>query len=482
MDLPPAEQQLAAESPFTFELCRNIDQAGSNKPLNVFLGLPDRKNIDDAYGEVWKGKLTHGLPNPDSVCFPGHALVNLVSGELFRYGAPGLFSEQAKPQTTAALFQAIERGTGAPGYFEAFLPVMGQYILHLWLLWSWWSGDPRKGWNIPIEAFGFSREGTRIVVHPCPATHALSLEWYWMLCFVDLASKLKENRLDVIPPRWPCQKAGHWKQAKEIRIAQRHMLPFRFDLISSKAKGNDNLPVIMAVAQRQDLPLECIPEALAHLERIILRRLDGFTAHMQKLRLSHHLTDEDLTEDLYDRMLRQATIYKHAFPKDSALNTTAFRMSQIGIWADPAQAKQMDEFGRIISGVMRRASGLRPGRPVKPEPSPRVIAFLIQHEPEAEKIYKLLRPLINKGTRKDLRAAAQEHIRLNHESSEFSEGELRGITGVVVTASWGVDLKHQKDRLINSILAEMVALKLRVEIAPTRIPDLLRSRTDASDA
>ena len=404
-----------SNSPQTYQLMVNIERAFRGQPINQYLDDAARSLCESTYKVAAPG-WTRALPHPDVLCFPGHEFVFDVTTRLFRFGAPGAIERQ-QLHDTSEFFNVVARGARASKTFASILPVIGQYILHLWLVWYWWGIDSKKGWTIDKVTFGIAQlEDGRYSVCPPPSSYSAKLEWSWLLRFLNLACVIGENDLSLIPPYWPnvapyrddsplsvkdASRDPVWVDMRKDAMSRSTIYPYRFRFLQ-----DDGLLVVAEAQHQKDL-YPNLMISMSGLEQLLLKVIEDISSDWRKVRASDSLQSSDIDEALCNKMRWIINEWPDPFRADSKLSTTGMRMSYIQPWKEATAKKSMEALKKDIDKVFKRASGFGPGiKYVEKQLDQETEKMIRASIPDLMKILKVAWPL------KDIRKQKDEAKRL----------------------------------------------------------------------
>jgi hypothetical protein len=383
------------------QLWRNIDRALNKASLNQSRNYAAEILYNASYKKFVP---VLSRPTPDAIVFPGHVLIYEVTAQLFHLGAPDPGHIERKCfRTEDDFFNTIKRGARYPGTYASMLPLIGKYILHLWLVnYAWWKPeadlyilDPKKS----IE-FGMKYSSDGSSCFPRIQTYATELEWCWLLRLVRLAGIYGEADANLIPYYWPhevpyredmplsvesAKQDPFW--AKRRAELERLLSSFPYSLRFDANENGELMIVAKAQYKPQELTIRTM-SSMGKLEGVLRQTINNISCDWGKLRASHDLERSDINDHLRNAMRWLVKEWPGFYREDSRLSTTGDRMTTVQSWKEPSEREYMMTLRKDIEKVRKRADDYGPGNigRVTKELAPgteKIIAMLI---PDLKKI------------------------------------------------------------------------------------------------
>lgn len=308
---------------------------------------------------------------PDLLCAPGHEFIFSTTRELFRYGSQGL-ENAAEDFDEDLFFESLIRGAGHLNVFTMMLAAMGKYIIHLWLIRSWFlphqSGAYPHVGEAQLGLAVFDWEGMADV--EIPVLGHLVFESWWVHRFLGMAISLGVSYLNLVPLYWIPMKGNKivkdsgWLQAHKELQGRRDDFPYGLKMHQS-AHG----PRIHAIPNpmaAEALIERTISEMCEH-ERSIRFLLEEVSKSWELLLSFDRLDDQTTNELLHGIMVSQVLAWPQGLKGDSKLKAAiaARRYSQDK--TNPAAKARVEELDRALDRAQDSSCGYGRGYRQLPE-------------------------------------------------------------------------------------------------------------------
>jgi len=316
-------------------------------------------------------------------CSSGDLFIFDVIEGLFRLGTPGIPTETA---TEEVMWTSMLRGNVFPNGWFILLPLVGIYTLCLWVvrLWNIEKDILRKtnfyygNINGKIESAP-PMDSSKVIAKVIDVT---GVEWGILNQFIDMAERLGEMRLHLIPPfssmpSLQLKTDPKWQGAlkKQECIFQKY--PNQF-ILSKPTPSKKVISVDLAATLTKDQIIKGMWGHMAGCEEAIREYLRINSEKWNTLRASDRLSQDDATQINEDFMNLQYYAWgNELFIEDRKLATTAALMTFMK--PEPVEEKRQNALRKNIDRDYNRKAGIKAGRSnVKTKLDDTVVLPLIQ--------------------------------------------------------------------------------------------------------
>ncbi|MFZ2444724.1 MAG: hypothetical protein WAW37_00060 [Syntrophobacteraceae bacterium] len=334
-------EDMARDAPNTFESFSNL--------LDHLSGKPIYNQTEDLHH--W-------------ICAPGHLFVKQVFDEFYNLGSPGyLIPHESLQAQFGQLQEVIARGNVHPTAFALLVQFMGFYVLYLWVIHCWVAGSEQEHKDpVGIQFEYDMRPGSAPSAFPPLISKDITLEWWWVWVFIDLADNLKLSNFNSMPGILSqyLQTQASSKAQKEREKLFRSM-PFDFQLQwVERIAEHRRIKITSTPRYRDEIAL--IPHVFDFLARfeIAIRFYSSTNRDMWETLRNPETQDHVLTSAQTQGFFRiQEAAWPEAFCGDKKLASTA--LLSITLQKHGVAQKRADPLRLRIDKAFSRACNIKAG-------------------------------------------------------------------------------------------------------------------------